>query len=161
MSIRLLIAAASMVALSACTNMSVHQGGNKLSPQVTSTLSNAEMQLANPVSAQATIHAFQVLGMTFKSGDAGKSGNIDSSLSTLSFDDLNVANLLFGSPAKKSEAISAARYNAMLSNPEQAADALIETRVQSTVHGFSLLGILGYGSSSAKVEGYGVKLQKK
>jgi|JI61114BRNA_FD_contig_111_371886_length_1943_multi_3_in_0_out_0_1 hypothetical protein len=161
MSIRLLSMAACAVVLSACSSMSVSQGGNHLKPEVPPTLANTEMVMTDPVSAQATVHAIQVLGMTFKSGDAGKSGSVNDSLKTLSLDDLNLINLLFGSPVSKSEAISAARYNALVANPEKMSDALVETRVQSTVHGFSLLGILGYGTATATVDGYGVKLQKK
>jgi hypothetical protein len=156
-----LVAATSMALLSGCASTTVRQSASSLNPQVESTLPNAHMELAQPLSASATIQVYQVLGMKFTSGDAGKYGGLTGGLGhSLVYNDLNLFSLLFGSPASKSDAVNAAKYNAIMANADAPVDSMIETRVQANSAGFSLLGLLGYGTATAQVDGHGVILKK-
>lgn len=56
------------------------------------------------------------------------------------------------------DAESAAVYNAITRNQ---VDGAICTKMTSETSGFSLLGIVGYGSATANLEGHGAKLVKK
>jgi hypothetical protein len=62
---------------------------------------------------------------------------------------------LFGSPASRQAALSAARHEAV---EKSDADGIIETKAKVDTTGFSLLGIIGWGTATANVEGQGVKI---
>ncbi|MEI7775416.1 MAG: hypothetical protein WCK17_11650, partial [Verrucomicrobiota bacterium] len=62
---------------------------------------------------------------------------------------------LFGSPASRESALSAARHDAVENSD---GDGIIETKAKVDTTGFSLLGVIGWGTATAVVEGQGVKL---
>jgi hypothetical protein len=158
---KMMVAALSMAVLSGCASTTARQSANVLKPEVETKLSNTHMELAQPLTASATINVYQVLGIKFTSGDAGKYGGFTEGLGhSLAYNDLNLFSLLFGSPASKADAVTAAKYNAIMASKEVPIDSMIETRVQATSLGFSLLGLLGYGTATAQVDGHGVVLKK-
>jgi hypothetical protein len=53
--------------------------------------------------------------------------------------------------------LSAARNEAV---EKSEADGIIETKAKVDTTGFSLLGLIGWGTASASVEGQGVKISK-
>jgi hypothetical protein len=144
---------ASLLFFAGCGSSQSRQASSVLIPVVERV--NAKLELTEPVTGNAEITVFQFLWFKFKSGDTGKMGDLTGQLA-LSHE-YSVGNFLFGSPASKNDAVSAAKYNVINTGTN---DAIIETKVHADNVGFSLLGILGWGKATAKIEGRGVVLKK-
>jgi hypothetical protein len=176
----LLLACAGL--LSACATSSATKQGGALSIQVRDV--DAHIGLAQRTSGTAEISTFQIFGLKFHSDASGKrfSGQTSNlvvpgyavapspNVSTFPGEALltgalgNVGGIakdplyfLFGSPATREGALSAARNEAV---EKSEADGIIETKAKVDTTGFSLLGLIGWGTASASVEGQGVKISK-
>ena len=167
---------------SACSTTSATKQGGAISPNINDI--NAHLSLANRTKGAAEISTFQILGLKFHSDASGKrfsgqstalvvpgysgstsansgvvipgaaeiSGLMNQSSSLLS----DPLYFLFGSPATREGALSAARNEAVETS---AGDGIIETKAKVDTTGFSLLGIIGWGTATATVEGQGVRIQ--
>lgn len=165
--------------LSACATSSATKQGGAINPNVNDV--NAHIELGRRTGASAEITTFQILGLKFHSDAAGKrfSGlrsnlvvpgyavtpSADSSIPGVAILEGAVSQVgaiatdplyfLFGSPASREAALSAARHEAV---EKCDADGIIETKAKVETTGFSLLGLVGWGSATANVEGQGVKI---
>jgi hypothetical protein len=169
----------SSVLLSACATSSATKQGGAINPSVSDV--NAHIELGKRTSASAEISTFQILGLRFHSDASGKrfSGlrsnlvvpgyaatpaatspipggalieGVTGQASSLFSDPLY---FLFGSPASRDAALSSARHDAVEASD---ADGIIETKAKVETTGFSFLGIIGWGTATANVEGQGVKI---
>jgi hypothetical protein len=131
------------------------QASSVIKPEIDNKVAST-LELADSISSKAEISVFQLLWFKFKSGDNGKFGGFSDDLGTPYTDDFSVGNFLWGSPASQRDAVSSAKYKAIITGRN---DAIIETKVQVTNSGFSLLGIIGWGRAEATVEGRGVTLK--
>lgn len=166
--------------LSACATSSATKQGGAINPSVSDV--NAHIELGTRTSASAEISTFQVLGLKFHSDASGKrfsglrsnlvvpgyattaaaSGStlpgeavINGAIGQATSIATDPLYFLFGSPASRESALSAARHEAV---EKSQADGIIETKAKVETTGFSLLGIIGWGTASATVEGQGVKI---
>lgn len=120
----------------------------------------AKFELAAPLQASSEVNAVQILFLTFPFGDSGKHGHFAGASGEGWPGDSfpNIWAFLFGPPVSRRDAESAAVYNAITRNQ---VDGAICTKIKSETSGFSLLGIIGYGTATANLEGHGAKLVKK
>jgi hypothetical protein len=172
---------AALCTLSACSTTSATKQGGAIDPRIRDI--NAHLSLAERTKGSAEISTFQILGLKFHSDASGKRfsgqstalvvpgyavGVEQASGSSLpgTAEVARVVNaytalfsdplyFLFGSPATREGALSAARNEAV---EHSAGDGIIETKAKVETTGFSLLGIIGWGTANASVEGQGVKI---
>jgi hypothetical protein len=135
-----------------CAGRTAQQAGSTITPAANSKIT---MELADPVKATAHISSVQFLFMTFSTGDTGKAGAINNGLSVE--EQWSLGDFLFGPPVSRCEVAQAAAFNAIQTG---SIDAVYQSKVSTETSGFSLLGLIGYGTASATVEGHGVKLTK-
>jgi hypothetical protein len=62
---------------------------------------------------------------------------------------------LFGSPASRTAALSSARWEAVETS---GGDGIIETRAKADITGWSILGLIGFGSAKGYVDGQSFKI---
>jgi hypothetical protein len=179
------IAVAAM--LSACASSHNTQvGGRIVSPRVSDM--PAHLELGKRTKGESEIRTFQILWLKFHSDFEGKrvstnpstlavpayhsdsSGNVVGSpipgadlvlgkVSEAAGRALAVtedpAFFLFGSPASRVAALSSARWDAV---DASGGDGIIETKAKVDVSGWSLLGIIGFGSAKGYVDGQSFKI---
>jgi hypothetical protein len=176
---QILSIALSAALLPACATSSATKQGGAINPNVNDV--NAHIELGRRTSASAEISTFQIFGLKFHSDASGKrfSGlrsnlvvpgyaatpSTNSALPGISLVEGAVGQVgsiaadplhfLFGSPASRESALSAARHDAV---EKSDADGIIETKAKVETTGFSLLGLIGWGTATANVEGQGVKI---
>jgi len=166
---------------SACATSSATKQGGAIKIQVNEV--NAHIELGKRTNGTAEISTFQIFGLKFHSDASGKrfsgmTSNLvvpgyaasagDSTSASLPGVALinsglgQVASLasdplyfMFGTPASREAALSAARHEAV---EKSDADGIIETKARVETSGFSLLGLIGWGTANASVEGQGVKI---
>jgi len=167
--------------LSACATSSATKQGGAINPQVNDV--NAHIELGKRTTGAAEISTFQIFGLKFHSDASGKrfsgmtsnlvvpgyaasAGNstsaslpgealINSGLGQVASLASDPLYFLFGTPASREAALSAARHEAV---EKSDADGIIETKARVETSGFSLLGLIGWGTANASVEGQGVKI---
>ncbi len=166
--------------LSACATSSSTKQGGAIRPNITDM--NARIELGKRTKASAEIHTFEIFGLKFHSDASGKrfSGTtsnlvvpgyassaasstsslpgeaiINNGLGQVSAFASDPLHLMFGSPASREAALSAARHDAV---EKTDADGIIETKAKVDTTGFSLLRFIGWGTATATVEGQGVKI---
>lgn len=159
-SIPILLTACLATLVTAGCSQGARQGGGLVAPQVSDTA--ARFDLAGPIKAKAELSGLQILFLRFTFGDAGKHGALVSSGGDAFPPSTGIAHalgaFLFGPPVTAADAESAAAYHAIAGNPM---DGIIVSKSLSDESGFSLFGLIGWGSSSATIEGQGVKLVKR
>jgi hypothetical protein len=164
---------------SACATSSATKQGGAINPSVSDV--NAHIELGRRTAASAEISTFQIFGLKFHSDVDGKRfsglrsnlvvpGYSSTATSVSSIPGVALVEgalgsagtlvsdplyFLFGSPASRQAALSAARHEAV---EKSDADGIIETKAKVDTTGFSLLGIIGWGTATANVEGQGVKI---
>jgi hypothetical protein len=113
--------------------------------------------LGSPVTGEAKITCLEILWMKFYGGeDVGKYGALSQGM--MPPKDFSVSDILFGPPVSDTDAVQAAYYNLL---DVGSVDSVLQVKVKAVQQGFSFLGIFGYGSSSAKVEGIGAHVSKQ
>lgn len=166
--------------LSACATSSATKQGGAINPNVNDV--NAHIELGRRTSASAEINTFEIFGLKFHSDASGKRfSGLQSNLVVPGYAATPAANqqaipgvsdiqgalgrfaaissdplyFLFGTPASREAALSAARHEAV---ERSEADGIIETKAKVETTGFSLFGLIGWGTAAASVEGQGVKI---
>jgi hypothetical protein len=117
---------------------------------------NAHLEAGAKIEGKAEISTFEILGIRFVGGKDKKVGTVGNGLEIASHSLNNPAGFLnplrwiFDSPASERDAVESAYYDAV---DKSGSDGIIATKVKAEKHGFSLIHIIGWGTSSAEITG--------
>ena len=144
--------------ITGCGTFRNNVGTTKVAPEPIYRV-NAHLEPGSKIEGTGEVRTFELLGVKFTGGTDKRVGTVGNGLNISAINTpgfFNPLRWLFDSPASERAAVEAAYYDAV---DKSGTDGIIATKVKSEKHGFSLLRIIGWGTSSAEITGKGLEIQ--
>lgn len=147
--------------ITGCGTFRNNVGTTKVAPEPIARV-NAHLEPGSKIEGTGEVRTFEFLGVRFTGGADKKVGTVGNGLEIGNISAnarsgfFNPLRWLFDSPASERAAVQTAYYDAV---DKSGTDGIIATKVKSEKHGFSLLHIIGWGTSSAEITGKGLEIQ--
>ena len=147
--------------ITGCGTFRNNVGTTKVAPESIYRV-NAHLEAGSKIEGRGEVRTFELLGFKFTGGTDKKVGTVGNGLEigNISANNptgfFNPLRWLFDSPASERAAVEAAYYDAV---DKSGSDGIIATKVKSEKHGFSLLHIIGWGTSLAEITGKGLEIK--